>query len=222
MRSASRAPFFPAAKNAPTHTSATNFTRWVKYSDCSSRSAFASVSGESASARICWRSPTVSSSVRVITSAQNVNCSPGFQLKLRIWSSESPTNESPQRSAWSTKVKGRSRASVTNHNDMRASSTAKRFLSTPYKHFCATSRRAWIARSGTVAASCSAVPSRVHAATTWSARKRHASTRKAPEPTAGSHTLSSRIASALGASPRHASSGSKVRATIGADSDRGV
>ena len=44
---------------------------------------------------------------------------------------ESPTSESPWRSAWSTKVNAWSRASVTSQSDSLARSTATGFLSTP-------------------------------------------------------------------------------------------
>ena len=67
---------------------------------------------------------------------------------------------------------------------------------------------------------------RAHASTSASASWRHASTRNAPEPIAGSQTFSSRICSGRGAPPasprRRSRIGSSVVRTIGSVSSRGV
>ena len=59
-------------------------------------------------------------------------------------------------------------------------------------------------------------------ATSASASWRHASTRKAPEPIAGSSTFSSRICSGVARGPRRSRAGRNVSATIGWVSERGV
>ena len=134
---------------------------------------------------------------------------------------ESPTSESPGFSAWSRNVNGWCFASVKSHSDSFESCTAIGFLSTPYKHFCATTLRACSVRSssgGTFGVSLC----RAHASLSASPRKRQASTRNAPEPIAGSHTLSARISRGSGLGPRLFTIGPSVVCTIGSVSERGV
>ena len=86
---------------------------------------------------------------------------------------------------------------------------------------CATNRRACSSGSSSGGSSGS-VPVRRHAFTSSSASCRHASTRNAPEPIAGSHTLSSSSCAGVTSGPRRSSTGRSVVATIGSVSERGV
>ena len=99
--------------------------------------------------------------------------------------------------------------------------TAKGFLSTPYKHRSAINRRA--RTKGSSLEDTVIEPGFLsQASTSFSANWRQASTKKAPEPIAGSHTFKANICSGVGLSPMDCKTGLRVSLTIDSVSDRGV